>query len=228
VAALTRRSLVVTAAVGIAAATSRPALAGPEEQEIVDKAKLTVEKFHADRDYPEFKNVMARAKGVLVFPSLLKAGFILGAEGGSGILASRRADGGWSYPAFYTMGSGSIGLQIGVQDAEVLLALMSEKAMEQVMKSQFKLGADASIAVGPKGVGVEAATTGNFGADILSYAKTRGAFGGGSFEGSVIYGRDDWNAAYYGQKLPVQDIILHGKVSNSGAEALRSALAAKS
>jgi SH3 domain-containing YSC84-like protein 1 len=224
---ITRRSLIATAAIGVAAAASRPAFAGPEEQEIVDKAKLTVDKFHADRDYPEFKNALARAKGVLVFPSLLKAGFILGAEGGSGIMAARRADGGWSYPAFYTMGSGSIGLQIGVQDAEVILALMTEKGMEQVMKSQFKLGADASIAVGPKGVGVEAATTGNFGADILSYAKTRGAYGGGSFEGSVIYGRDDWNANYYGHKMPVQDIVLHGKVSNSGAEALRSALAHK-
>lgn len=223
--ALTRRTLVVTATLGVAAIAARPALAGPEQQEIVDKAKITVDKFRADTDYPEFKNVLARSKGVLVFPSLLKAGFILGAEGGSGVLVARGGTG-WSYPAFYTMGSGSIGLQIGVQDAEVLLAIMSEKGLAQVMKSQFKLGADASIAVGPKGVGVEAATTANLGADIYSYAKTRGAYGGGSFEGSVIYGRDEWNAAYYGHKIPVQDIVLHSKVSNPGADALRSALAA--
>jgi lipid-binding SYLF domain-containing protein len=224
--ALTRRIFVSTATLGIATAAIRPALAGPEHQEVVDKAKATVDNFHLDADYPEFKKILHSAKGVLVFPSLIKAGFIFGGEGGSGVLVAHGASG-WSYPAFYTMGSGSFGLQIGVQDAEVILALMTEKGMEQVMKSQFKLGADASIAVGPKGVGVEAATTGNFGADILSYAKTRGAFGGGSFEGSVIYGRDDWNANYYGHKMPVQDIVLHAKVSNSGAEALRSALAAK-
>ncbi len=223
--ALTRRTLVVSATLGAAAIAARPAFAGPDEQEIVDKAKITVEKFRADTEYPEFKNTLARAKGVMVFPSLLKAGFILGAEGGSGILCAKRADGTWSYPAFYTMGSGSIGLQIGVQDAEVMLALMTDKGMEQVMKSQFKLGAEASIAVGPKGVGVGAATTANVGADILSYAKTRGAFGGGSVDGSVIYGRDDWNTNYYGQKLPVQDIALHGKVSNPGADPLRAALA---
>jgi SH3 domain-containing YSC84-like protein 1 len=223
--AITRRTLVVSATLGAAAFAARPAFAGPEEQEIVDKAKLTVEKFRADTDYPEFKNTLARAKGIMVFPSLLKAGFILGAEGGSGILCAKRADGAWSYPAFYTMGTGSIGLQIGVQDAEVLFALMTEKGMAQVMKSQFKLGAEASIAVGPKGAGLEAATTANLGADILSYAKTRGAFGGGSLEGSVIYGREEWNNNYYGQKLPVEDIVLHGKVSNPGADPLRAALA---
>jgi lipid-binding SYLF domain-containing protein len=93
------------------------------------------------------------------------------------------------------------------------------------MKSEVKLGADASVAAGPKGAGVEAATTANLGADILSYAKGKGAYAGASVEGSVIAGRESWNEAYYGQKLPVQDIILHGKVKNAGAEALRAALA---
>jgi lipid-binding SYLF domain-containing protein len=223
--ALTRRIFVSTATLGIAVAAVRPALAGPEQQEIVDKAKITVDKFRADTDYPEFKNVLHRSKGVLVFPSLMKAGFIIGAEGGSGVLVARGSSG-WSYPAFYTMGSGSFGLQIGAQDAEVILALMTDKGLEQVMKSEVKLGADASIAVGPKGTGVEAATTANLGADILSYAKARGAFAGASFEGSVITARDEWNAAYYGQKVPVQDIVLHDKVKNPGADALRAALVA--
>jgi SH3 domain-containing YSC84-like protein 1 len=222
--ALTRRTFVTTAALAMAASASRPALAGPEQQETVDKAKLTVDKFRADTDYPEFKNVLHRSKGVLVFPSLLKAGFIIGAEGGTGVLVARGSSG-WSYPAFYTMGSGSFGLQIGAQDSEVILALMTEKGLEQVMKSEVKLGADASVAAGPKGAGVEAATTANLGADILSYAKGRGAFAGVSFEGSVISGREEWNAAYYGQKIPVQDIVLHHKVKNQGAEALRASLA---
>jgi SH3 domain-containing YSC84-like protein 1 len=222
---LTRRSLVTTATLGIAIVAVRPALAASDQQEIVDKAKMTIDNFNADKDYPEFKNVLHRAKGVLVFPSLIKAGFFIGGEGGSGILAARRADGGWSYPAFYTIGSGSFGLQIGVQDSEVILALMTDKGLEQVMKSEVKLGADASVAAGPKGAGVEAATTANLGADILSYAKGKGAYAGATVEGSVIAGREEWNAAYYGQKLPVQDIVLHNKVKNDGAEALRAALA---
>ena len=172
--ALTRRTFVSTASLGIAIAAARPALAGPEQQEIVDKAKITVDKFHADTDYPEFKNVLHRAKGVLVFPSLLKAGFIVGAEGGTGVLCARGSTG-WSYPAFYTMGSGSFGLQIGAQEAEVILALMTDKGLEQVMKSEVKLGADASIAVGPKGAGVEAATTANLGAEPGCKAPPRAA-----------------------------------------------------
>ncbi len=222
--ALTRRTFVSTATLGIATAAIRPALAGPEHQEVVDKAKATVDNFHLDTDYPEFKGILQRSKGVLVFPSLVKAGFIFGGEGGSGVLVAHGSTG-WSYPAFYTMGSGSFGLQIGVQDAEVILALMTDKGLEQVMKSEMKLGADASVAAGKKGTGVEAATTTNFGADILSYAKAKGAYAGATFEGSVISSRDEWNAAYYGQKVLVEDIVRHQKVKNPGADALRTALA---
>jgi lipid-binding SYLF domain-containing protein len=94
------------------------------------------------------------------------------------------------------------------------------------MQNQFKLGADASIALGPIGGGVEAATTLNMGADIYAFSRSKGAFAGGSFEGSFIKARDEWNKLYYGQAVTADDIVA-GKVSNAGADQLRQALAAR-
>lgn len=216
-------SLFATAS--LAFAQSKPQ--GAEEQEIVDRARLAVTSMRSDPDFASLNQALSRAKAVLVIPSLLKAGFILGAEGGSGVLMVRDANGNWGEPAFYTLLSASIGLQIGAQDAEVVFTVMTDKGLQQVIRSEFKLGADASIAVGPKGMGMEAATTAAFGADIYSFAKTRGAFGGVSFEGSFIRGRDEWNKNYYGQPATAREIVLDHKVSNPGSSALRQALGAR-
>jgi lipid-binding SYLF domain-containing protein len=197
---------------------------GAEEQEIIDRARFAVDAMRRDPDFASLNQALERAKAVLIVPSLLKAGFILGAEGGSGVLLARDPNGNWSYPAFYTLLSASVGLQIGAQDAEVVLAVMTDKGLEQVIKTEFKLGADASIAVGPKGMGLEAATTAAFGADVYSYAKTRGAFGGVSFEGSFVRGREEWNRNYYGQPATTREIVLEHKVANPGADSLRQAL----
>jgi lipid-binding SYLF domain-containing protein len=211
----------------LVAAAAGPAAAQKAEQEIVDKSRMTIEKLRGDPDHPSLNPTLAKAKAVLIIPSLLKAGFILGGEGGSGVLLARTAGGGWSGPAFYTLASGSVGLQIGAQDAEVVFIVMTDKGLKQVIQSQFKLGADASIAVGPKGTGVEASTTLAMGADIYSFSRTRGAYAGGSFEGSYIAAREEWNKAYYGQALSVEDIVLHNKAANPGADSLKRALGAR-
>jgi len=196
------------------------------QQQIVDRARATVENLRNDPDL-ELGPMLERAKAVLIFPSLIKAGFILGGEAGNGVLLVRHEDGEWSYPAFYTITSGSVGLQIGAQDAEVIFTIMTEQGLDQVLKTQFKLGADASIAVGPKGVGLEAATTAALGADIYSFAKAKGAYGGGSFEGSYFHVREEWNRLYYGQPVSVREIVIDRVVSNPDADALRQALAAR-
>jgi SH3 domain-containing YSC84-like protein 1 len=103
---------------------------------------------------------------------------------------------------------------------------MTDKGLKQVMQNQFKMGADASVALGPIGGGVEAATTLNMGADIYAFSRSKGAFAGGSFEGSYIKARDEWNKLYYGQALTVDDIVA-GKAANPGANALRQALAGR-
>lgn len=218
-----RRILAVIALLVMAA----PALAQQEQQDLVEKARIALTTLRNDPDHPNLKSTLARAKAVLIIPSLLKAGFLIGGEGGSGVLLVRNANGEWSAPAFYTLASGSIGLQVGVQDAEVLFAVMTDKGLQQVIKNQFKMGADASVALGPIGGGVEASTTLNMGADIYAFSKTRGAFAGGSFEGSLIKAREEWNKLYYGQVLSVDDIVVNGKAHNAGADALRQALAAQ-
>jgi SH3 domain-containing YSC84-like protein 1 len=204
-----------------------PAAAQKAEQEIIDKARVALENLRRDPDFPTLNEALGRAKAVLIIPSLIKAGFILGGEGGSGVLLARSANGGWGDPAFYTMASGSVGLQVGAQDAEVIFTVMTDKGLQQVIQNQFKLGADASIAVGPKGMGLEASTTAALGADIYSFARTRGAFAGGSFEGSYIKAREEWNRAYYGQNLSVDDIVLNNKGNAPGADALKQALGAR-
>lgn len=214
-------------AFGIAAAPmAAPAQAQSSyPQELVEKSRITIEKMRHDGDFPVLTELIAKSKGVIVFPSLLKAGFIVGGEGGSGVLLARGGSGQWSAPAFVTMGSGSIGLQLGAQDAEVVLVIMTDKGLEQVLKNEFKMGADASIAIGPVGAGAEAATTLAVGADIYAFSKTRGLFAGGSLEGSVLKERADYNRDYYGRAVSARDILMRRSVNNANARPLQTALA---
>lgn len=196
---------------------------------LVEKARLTLESFKASREEPYkiFREQLAKAQGVLIFPSMLKAGFILGAEGGSGVLVAKDASGQWGYPAFYTMGSGSFGLQIGGQAAEIVLVLRTKGAVEAVIKHQGKLGADIEATVANVGAGMEASTTTNVGADILSFSRAAGLYGGGSIEGSVIARRNDWNEAFYGPGATPEAIVLNRQYSNPKAESLRASLAGR-
>jgi len=205
----------------------RSAVAASETQELVIKARLTVEKLLSDPDLPMPRRWIKRAKGVLIVPSLLKAGFVFGAEGGNGVLLARDDKLGWSYPAFYTLAAGSFGLQIGVQDSEVMFMVMRKQGLIAMLDRNVKLGADASIAVGPKGAGLEGATGLAFNADIYSFAYTKGLFGGLSFEGSVAAERKDLNEEFYGKPVSARDIVIERKVSNVAAEALRRALVVK-
>jgi lipid-binding SYLF domain-containing protein len=167
-----------------------------------------------------FREQVRKAKAVLIVPRLIKAGFIIGGSGGSGtLLALDDKTGTWSYPAFYTMGSGSFGLQIGGAADQVVLLVMTKKGLDSLLSSSFKLGADASVAAGPTGQGKAAAT-----ADILAYARSKGAFGGLTVEGSVIKIRDEWNKTYYGQTVRPLDILVLHKVVNTQADPLRQAV----
>lgn len=202
--------------------------AASPQQELVEKAALTAEKIINDPKAPTLRAMLKDAKGVLIVPSLIKGSFILGAEGGSGVLLARDAQGAWSDPAFYTLGAGSIGLQAGVQDSEVVLVIRTQKGLNAILDKPFKLGADGSVAVGPAGgAGVSAGTTAGLGADIYSYAKTRGVFAGLSLDGTAIVKRDSWNAAYYGQGATPRGILIERRFSNPAADRLRRALVPK-
>ena len=168
-----------------------------DARHVLDEAAITVERVRAELK-PDMDNALARAKAVLIIPSFYKAGFILGGAYGDGVLVSRLAEGGFSDPAFYRMTAGSIGLQIGMNSAEVIFSILTEKGVSAVLNDEFKLGANVGMSIGTLGVGAEAATTTNIGKDILAYSKTSGLFAGGAFEGAVIKPRKDWNAAVYG------------------------------
>ncbi|MEM7173301.1 MAG: lipid-binding SYLF domain-containing protein, partial [Pseudomonadota bacterium] len=160
-------------------------------------------------------------------PQLLKAGFFIGGSGGSGVLLSYDpGSNSWSSPSFLTMGSGSLGLQIGAEASEIVLVIMNEKGMEAVVKNKFTLGGDASVAVGPLGAGAKAATTTNIGADVYSFAKSKGLFGGIALEGAVLQPSAEANKAYYGSDVTPIQIVVERKVTNPGAASLDQALLA--
>ena len=199
------------------------AVAEPAEQQLlVDKARVTFDTFMKDENQAWLKENLNQAKGLIIIPSLLKAGFFIGGSGGSGVLIVKGdKTGQWSQPAFYTLGAGSLGIQFGAEAAEIIMMVRTQKAVDKLFTSSFKLGADTSIAVGPVGSGVKS----NIVADILSFSRTKGAFAGISLEGSVIKTKDKWNEAYYGKAVSPVDIIVNGSVSNPGSEPLRTSVA---
>jgi lipid-binding SYLF domain-containing protein len=122
------------------------------------------------------------------------------------------------------MGSGSIGFQIGIQDAQLIMMIMTEKGLNAVLNSQFKFGADASLAIATIGAGIQGSTTSALGADIVAFSQTRGLYGGISLEGSLMGQRSSWNAAYYGHEMGSRQIVMDMQGSNPGADPLRDVL----
>jgi len=221
--ALSRRLFLALPAAAAASAVIRPAFAMSEPQQLVEKSRIAFLDIITDPAFSEMREYVKRARGLLIFPNMIKGAFIIGAEGGSGVLVAR-GQGGWIYPAFYTIASGSLGLQIGGQSAELVITIMSAKAMDAVIDNQFKIGGNIDVAVGPVGNGLTASTTTNFDADAYSWAKTEGLFAGISLDGSGIFKRDGWNAEYYGPNAQPVDIVIKGKWTNKNAQILRDAL----
>lgn len=190
---------------------SSPAVADDamDARHVIDTAKVAIERVRAEhRPSEQLDSLLKRARGILVIPSYYKASFILGGSFGDGVLMKRKEDGRFGDPAFYRMTSGSIGLQAGMQSAEILFLILTDKGMQAVLDDEFKMGANVGISIGAVGAGAEAATTTNVGNDIVAYSRNTGLFAGGSFEGSVIKPRKDWNAAVYGVDLALPDGIV--------------------
>ena len=212
---------ILAATLLVAAAAGAMAASEEEAQGIVDKARVVFGGFMRDDNYSWMHGHLKDAKGVLIYPQVLKAGFIFGGSGGTGVLLSREGKTGeWSDPAFYTMGSVSFGLQIGGEAAEVVLLVMSQKGMDSLLTSNFKLGGDVSVALGPVGGGGKSDVT----TDFLSFSRSQGLYAGINLDGSYISVRDSLNKAYYGKEASPLDIIVKHSVSNKGAVPLREEL----
>ncbi|CAI4032093.1 Ysc84 domain-containing protein [Nitrospira tepida] len=191
-----------------------------EQQQLVDKARLTIEAFAADPSVGgPIRELKSEAKALFIVPQFVRGAFVFGGAGGSGVLLVRdEKTGDWSEPAFYTIGSASFGLQIGGDVSEMVLVVRTQKGLEEFYRTDFKLGADVSMAVGPEGEGVSVR---GIAADILSYARKKGIFAGISAEGAIIAVSNESNRAYYGKDVRPTDIVVKRSVSNPKSADLR-------
>jgi lipid-binding SYLF domain-containing protein len=189
-------------------------------QELVLKSEAVLKSFMNDPGMDWFRNNINRARAVFIVPQMLRGGFFIGGSGGSGaLLAQDYATGNWSYPAFYTMGSVTFGLQIGADTSEIILMVMTNRGMEAMLATEFKLGGDVSLAAGPVGASAKAQT-----ADVLAFGRSKGAFVGITIDGAVIKPRYEWNDSYYGEATRLVDILVNRKAVNSQADNLRAVL----
>ena len=217
-------ALAATLALGLGGAPARADDASDARQ-LVEKAKLTVEQFQTDENMGALRDLAKKAKGMLIMPQMLRAAFIVGGSGGSGVLVARDAKGNqWRGPAFYTLGGASFGFQAGADAAEVVILAMTERGVTKLLSPQVKLGADISVAAGPVGGGAAAGTAG-LSADLLAFSISKGLYGGFSVDGSVAGVREALNHAYYGKPVTPADILIKGTVKNKHANGLIGAVA---
>jgi lipid-binding SYLF domain-containing protein len=132
----------------------------------------------SDNQYPGLVDLATRAKAIIIVPNLIRAAFFFGGRGGNGIMLVRGADGKWSDPAFYTLGGISWGLQFGGQSSELVIAVMTDRGLSSIMNREATLGADAGLAVGELGKGVNAATGLGYKSDMYAFARSEGLFVG--------------------------------------------------
>jgi lipid-binding SYLF domain-containing protein len=219
-----RRALLATAA-GAALLLAAPLARADDAADaraLVDKSRITIESLAADKNFGAMRAALKQARGVLIFPQIIKGAFFVGGSGGSGVLLARDEKGEWKGPAFYTIGSASIGIAFGGEAAETIIVVNSQKALDGLYANKFKLGADGSVAAGPVGQGSNVAFT----TDLVSFSRSKGAFAGVSFDGSVLDVREGLNNAYYKAKVTPLDILVRGKPVAAEAASLRAAVAA--
>jgi lipid-binding SYLF domain-containing protein len=182
----------------------------------VTEARTTLSNFIRDPDQTWIQDNLSRAKAVLIAPQIVKAGFIVGGSGGRGLLVARDGTS-WAGPAFYNLGTASVGFQAGVEVSEAIIVVMTDKGLNSLLSSSFKMGGDASIAAGPVGAGAKSTVT----ADLITFTRAKGVYGGLNLDGTVVSTNIPWNDAFYGRTnvLP-PDILIRRTVTSPKSAAL--------
>lgn len=181
-----------------------------------DSSKILNELLGApDNGIPD--DVFKSAKCVAVVPSMVKGGFVFGAEHGRGV-ATCRTDKGWSAPAMFVITGGSWGAQIGAQAVDLVMLIMNERGMNDLLSSKFKLGGNGSVAAGPVGRDASASTDWKMKAEVLTYSRTRGLFAGLTLDGAVIKQDDDSTGALYGHQVGFRQTLIGQVPAPAGAE----------
>lgn len=196
-------------ALGAFAASPR---AQSEELERLEEAGVVFEEIMGAADAAIPGSILRRASGIAVFPSTLKGGLVIGAHRGRGVVSARNVETGeWSSPAFLTLTGGSVGAQIGGQAIDLVLVVMNRRGLENLVKNQFKIGGDASVAAGPIGRDAEASTDIQLRAQILSYSRTRGLFAGVTLKGTSIRQDRDANERFYDYPYRTRQLLFDGR-----------------
>jgi lipid-binding SYLF domain-containing protein len=197
-----------------ALAAAVPRAQSEEATRITDAITVLSEIMEAGDDAVP-RSILEKAEGIAVFPSLIKAGFIVGGSRGHGVISARDPKtGAWSAPAFLTITGGSVGAQIGAQAVDLILVVQNRRGLEQLVRNQFKIGADASVAAGPVGRDASASTDIQLRAQILSYSRTRGLFAGVTLNGSTIRQDRDANDRFYGLGYRTGQIVFDGRAGS--------------
>jgi lipid-binding SYLF domain-containing protein len=219
------RSLLAVAVLAMAAAA--PARAGDlaDARATLAKAAAVVESVRQDKNFQkDFDPLLGRARAILVVPSFYKGAFFVGGAYGNGALVVRDDAGNFSPPLFMRVIAGSLGLQFGGQEGQMIFLIMTTKGLDAVLQDQFKVGANVGVSFGVFGAGMEAATTSNMDQDIIVFGHSRGAFGGGALEGASIEPRQEWNTAVYGQAVTAKAVLFDRRWRLDEAEPLYHAL----
>ena len=194
-----------------------------EQQKLVADAEKVLSNFLHDPDMKWLQQNISRSKALMIAPEILKAGFIFGGSGGRALVVARDPGSGkWVGPAFYVLATGSVGFQAGISVSEGVTMVMTQKGFNSLLATTFKMGGDASVAAGPVGAGAKSDIV----ADLITFNRAKGVYGGLNFDGTVVSAADDWNQAYYGSKVLPPDILVRKSVSNKGAEKLLAQAAA--
>jgi SH3 domain-containing YSC84-like protein 1 len=207
------RKAVLVLCVGLVATVALYA-ANKEQKRLENSGVVMQEIMNTPENIPQ--EVMEKAECVIVFPSVLKAAFVVGANYGRGAMVCRTGKdfrGPWGAPAMYALEGGSVGFQIGGEATDLVLLVMNDRGASAILTSKVKLGGDASVAAGPVGRDASATTDATMRAEILSYSRSRGLFAGISLEGTTLRPDDDASADVYGRKLTAREIVMGGNIS---------------
>lgn len=194
------------------------ARAQSEQEELVAAAEATFSNFERNPQMHWFQENIGKAKALLIAPEVIKAGFILGGSGGRAVLFARDPKGvKWYGPVFYTLITGSIGFQAGIEVSEAVTLVMTDRGLSSLLGSSFKMGGEASIAAGPVGIGARS----NIRADLVAFSHAKGIYGGLNLDGTAVRVNDGWNRAYYKPGVTPPDILVLHEFSNAQGERLR-------
>src|SRR6266496_6368361 len=213
---IVRRSTLLLVAAWAASAASI-GLAQADQRNLVTDATLTLANFLSDPDMTWLQRNLKQAKAVVVAPQIAKAGFILGGSGGRAVVVARDAKSGkWVGPAFYTVATASVGFQAGISVSEMVTLVMTEKGLNTLLSDSFKMGGDAAVAAGPVGAGAQTDLV----ADVVSFSRAKGIYGGINFDGTIVSTSDKWNRIYYGKPVTASDILVRMSVRSKQANEL--------